>query len=285
MNKFINGKINIQRKVLWIAIIAIIIFIVAVYIGIKFQALKKEVEDIRNQQTQSNASMQGEITSEDLQQYSLDVGVVYCYGDNWAQGSGILWTMSDLEGLYVITNRHVITGDNCHIFIEDPKNVGVSAGRYKLDTDNIKSWNNKTDVAFLKILYQSIESDTPLSSLSSKVSGLAFCSDKMPIGAPVAVVGYPAFAQKIEDGAAHPFQAITQGTISAYDNTVQYSPLLLPDVNYFISAKMDSGNSGGIAFSKDNNKLCILGIPTWISIGNYETQGMIQSMHNVIYIK
>ena len=58
--------------------------------------------------------------------------------------------------------------------------------------------------------------------------------------------------------------------------------------NYYSSGDatnnfQDSGNSGGIALSKYNNKICVLGIPTWISRGTYETQGLIQNIHNVFY--
>lgn len=57
----------------------------------------------------------------------------------------------------------------------------------------------------------------------------------------------------------------------------------MPYPNYFVSAKVDSGNSGGVAFSKDSNGLCVLGIPTWLTIGNFETQGLVQNIHNVFY--
>lgn len=58
----------------------------------------------------------------------------------------------------------------------------------------------------------------------------------------------------------------------------------MPYVNYYTSAKVDAGNSGGIAMMEDDNhKLCILGVPTWISVGEYETEGIIQNIHNIIY--
>ena len=58
----------------------------------------------------------------------------------------------------------------------------------------------------------------------------------------------------------------------------------LPNTDYFVSAKIDSGNSGGIAFSKDRDGLCILGIPTWVSQGNFENAGLIQNMSNIYYV-
>jgi hypothetical protein len=69
----------------------------------------------------------------------------------------------------------------------------------------------------------------------------------------------------------------TNGIISGYAPKInsEYA-------NYFVSAKIDSGNSGGIALSKDKNGLCVLGIPTWLNVGNYDTQGMIQNIHNIM---
>jgi len=56
----------------------------------------------------------------------------------------------------------------------------------------------------------------------------------------------------------------------------------LPYQNYFVSAKIDSGNSGGIAISKTTSgNLCLLGVPTWVSVGNYETQGLVQNINNI----
>ena len=37
-----------------------------------------------------------------------------------------------------------------------------------------------------------------------------------------------------------------------------------------------------VAIAKDGNGLCVLGIPTWLTVGNYETQGLVQNIRNVI---
>jgi hypothetical protein len=52
--------------------------------------------------------------------------------------------------------------------------------------------------------------------------------------------------------------------------------------NFFVSAKIDSGNSGGIALAKDGQGVCTLGLPTWLTVGNYETQGLIQNIMNLL---
>lgn len=52
-------------------------------------------------------------------------------------------------------------------------------------------------------------------------------------------------------------------------------------LNYYTSAKIDSGNSGGLAVSKINGKICIVGIPTWVSQGQYNNLAMIQSWKKI----
>ena len=108
----------------------------------------------------------------------------------------------------------------------------------------------------------------------------------MPLGSPAMVVGYPTSTIKKINTEKWIFfessQTITEGIISALDDSVNgvLSDQLYP--NYFVSSKIDSGNSGGVAFSKNNGKLCLLGIPTWLNIGDYDTQGIIQNIYNII---
>ena len=52
-------------------------------------------------------------------------------------------------------------------------------------------------------------------------------------------------------------------------------------LNFYTSAKIDSGNSGGLAISKINNEICIVGIPTWLSQGEYDNLAMIQSWEKI----
>lgn len=50
---------------------------------------------------------------------------------------------------------------------------------------------------------------------------------------------------------------------------------------YFTTAKIDTGNSGGLAISKENNKVCLVGIPTWASVGEIDSLGIIQPIENI----
>lgn len=153
-------------------------------------------------------------------------------------------------------------------------------------------WNDLTDVALIPI--RSVEQVTndgtdqvSKALLNYKISSVRKCPSEMPVGSPVATVGFPAFGKKdimTEYGNASSSSLIvSNGIVSGYDTTVTKPLGKLPHSNYYVSAKIDSGNSGGIAFSKDKNGLCVLGIPTWLNIGNYEAEGLVQNIENVMY--
>ena len=61
---------------------------------------------------------------------------------------------------------------------------------------------------------------------------------------------------------------VTDGIVSGIEYTA-YGPI------YKTSAKIDKGNSGGLAI--DNNSKCGIGIPTWATSGAFDGLGYIQS--------
>jgi len=216
--------------------------------------------------------------------YLTGVGEVICGN---VSGSGSLWQLN--SDYSVLTNYHVIQGaTSCIFVISDAPSDIKHSGVYKLNLANVSSWNNSTDVAVLQLGSPTDVYFPSASGLNYKISILPKCPTKTEIGSPVVIMGFPAYAQQTLDvegsSSNQTFRAATNGIISAHDTSVGYSKGL-PYPNYFISAKIDSGNSGGVAFSKNKNGLCILGIPTWLSIGKYETQGVIQNIHNVFYTK
>ena len=80
---------------------------------------------------------------------------------------------------------------------------------------------------------------------------MKFCSSVPDIGDEVVILGYPAI------GASSGITA-TDGIISGYDGDY-----------YVTSAKVNSGNSGGIAVDLKND--CNLGIPTLVDAGSLES--------------
>jgi S1-C subfamily serine protease len=236
------------------------------------------------EQDNSTESNNLEITIADLNTYISGVARVGC-----GNSSGTGFFMNLNSGYVVVTNDHVVeSAAGC--FVSSIDLDGFLSGLYQLDLKNQHEWNKHTDVTILgmEIAEDFLDSDwvQPLSSLNYKLTELRTCPVRLPEGSPVVVIGYPAFGMTtVElhgDVSTVSSRQVTQGIISGYDasNKFPYSKLRYDD--YYVSAKIDSGNSGGPALSKDGEGLCLLGMATWLSIGNYETQGVIQNMHNVL---
>ena len=97
------------------------------------------------------------------------------------------------------------------------------------------------------------------------------CPDDMPLGSVVYAMGYPSYARN--------GFVVADGTIIGKVGAPN-----LPYKNYLTSAKIDSGMSGGAAFSKTaDGETCLLGMNTWAAIGNYENAGVIQNWHNLMH--
>jgi hypothetical protein len=71
---------------------------------------------------------------------------------------------------------------------------------------------------------------------------------------------------------------VLNGVISGYDAT---NPDAYDD--YYTTAPVDNGDSGGVALSKYNDSVCLLGIPTWVSIGENQNEGDILDINNIFY--
>lgn len=266
---------------------------------LEMERLKEKIEALKKQQAETTKKQkeilwkkekevrqdEAIITASEITPYLTGVVLIICDG---SEGSGFLYKINN--SFYVITNKHVIQNplfdkirniNYCMVFSEDKSDKYPIGGLYKVYTDQFLEWNKQSDVAVLNLYnwHRKFPHDIrPINKSNYILSYLALCPSKMQLGLPVVVIGYPSFA-KIDKMSS---QVITNGIISAYDQTTIFDKL--PYNNYFVSAKIDSGSSGGIALSKDESGLCILGIPTWISIGDYETQGIIQNIHNVFYI-
>ncbi len=251
----------------------------------EIEALKQKQTEQENKPPQvviKETNKEITISSSDLEPYLTGVQEVTCYGSgsNWSSGSGSLWFLD--QKYLILTNKHVIAFAKCEMDFENTDRKAI--GFYGLDIQQMYSKNSETDSVFVPIkIDTSINPNVvsaSLSTLNYKISSLKKCQSKMPIGSPIVLIGYPIYGRKAVDdsGGWVGYKVTTDGIISGYDDFLSgnYG-------NYFVSAKIDSGNSGGIAFSKDENGLCILGIPTWLTVGNYETQGIVQNIHNILY--
>ena len=256
-------------------------------------------------QAQTSAKQTSDSTSiqaSDIAAYLSGVVQIYCNGDS---GSGFLIKDSRYSPSYsVVTNEHVVANafSNGFCFASIRDQNGKFMGDYIMNTLNSRPWNSLTDVAIMPIEdltdpsflsadnWNLAVSKIPTTQLNYSLGTLKNCPAQMPLDSNLVIIGYPADTELSKSnpvgGGAFSItlqfnRTITNGIISSYDSSSIDSGL--PYSNYFISAKIDSGNSGGIALSKNNGNLCLLGIPTWVNIGNYETQGVVQNMDNVMY--
>jgi hypothetical protein len=247
------------------------------------------------------------ITAADLSPYLSGIVRIACTNsDDEEDGSGSLWNLPKL-GYTVLTNEHVIDDEN-----SGGTNEGVEAGPdstlpnvpnacavefgssnnlplYYIDLGSNYQWNQEADAADLTLLSNpgwynialQLSEDQPVDDLNYSISNLRLCPANIAVGSPVSIVGFPAFGYTTDQYGETPHQIVTTGIISSsfMHDLATDAALVYP--NFFTSAKMDSGDSGGIAFSKDSNGLCVLGIPTWINQGNYESEGVIQNIGNI----
>ena len=239
------------------------------------------------------------ITIDDVAPYLTGVVEVVCKKRDYnnieqlnSTGSGSLIKLSS-DSYAVITNNHVISGnDQC--FVLAPNSTWGVSGIYELDLDNIKNWNNIADEAVIPIIASSVNRlntwdpfifNADINQLNYNIWNLKSCVNDISKASPVMIIGYPAFSTITgADNVAGALknQIIADGIISGYETSSINDGL--PYSNYYISAKIDSGDSGGIALSKDKNGLCLLGIPTWITVtGNYANAGLVQNINNIIW--
>lgn len=243
---------------------------------------KQEILEQNIQKEQKTQPQNISISAAELEPYILGTVQVICYP---TLGSGSLWRLPNFGGFVVLTNQHVIEEYNKCVVTFDDGN-GATKGSYNINVAETQRWNDFADVAVLKL---SFKTGVSIGELNYKISELKKCPAKMAIGSPVVAIGYPAYGIKYVDLYNQGFKQyvsyriISDGIISGYDASVEKPQGNLPSQNYFVSARIDSGNSGGIALSKNENGLCVLGIPTWLTIGNYETQGIVQNIYNVMY--
>lgn len=215
--------------------------------------------------------------SDDFNSYLTAVGEVQCNqgGQPDDTGSGSVWQFAGSSQTYVLTNYHVIQNDDSCTFLINSTPQDSTGGYYDLDISSPMEWNTSTDAAAIPItnIDDSSPSSTPVDQLNYSISSLPLCPIEMPQGAPVEVLGFPASTQN-----SGPTLTNLPGVISGYDESN-------PDAyyDYYVTAQVDNGDSGGVVLSKYNNAVCLLGIPTWVSIGEHQVAGDIQDINNIFY--
>lgn len=250
----------------------------------KQQQLEQTIKATQNPATPASQ----DITSADIKPYLNTIGVIDCFdpNNNEQWGTGVLLTNGKL-----MTNYHVIDGMKSCGFVNDkflnPKYT-ITAHNYRsfayvLDLSNIQRPDNNIDFAIVPFNrnpstiaqeYYGAPTDEYLevNQLNYRVGSMLKCSDKVSIGTSVAILGYPASSFSLSTA---PPESVTTGIISGYDSSYKSN-------TYVVSAKVDHGNSGGLALGKENGKVCLLGIPTWVVTGIVESAGVVQNINNLL---
>lgn len=171
-----------------------------------------------------------------------------------AKGSGYIISSGGL-GDKVLTNRHVVLDDSLNGSEYTPAWCGIKVygtGEMKVYAqDNpFSAPSSGVDWASIKLTKGVLGNENPFKNLPT----LNFCR-QADIGDKVVILGYPSI------GTAGGITA-TEGILSGIEN--EY---------YITSAKIDHGNSGGVALLIKGN--CYLGIPSAANVGTVESLGRI----------
>jgi len=248
----------------------------------ELDSLKQEIEALKNQKpqviVQSPAKAPNLMTI--IQEWKPRVAYIECqwaYSDTGrvyrvASGSGFLWRGVQIGRGTVETNLHVILDDNgyspteCVIKFSGESDIHV----YKTDrpwtAPDRKDWGPFShDVRGYdsgSIMFAN-PSNSVMAILNSSFNSCKTLNQKAAIGESVVILGYPGIGGNNDITA-------TEGIISSYDGDY-----------YITSAKIEHGNSGGIAILiKDN---CFLGIPSYAEAGEIESMGRILDGSKVIF--
>jgi len=188
---------------------------------------------------------------------ALEQSVVDVICDNGEGGSGTIFTTDGV----VLTNNHVIeNAKSCEITIPDPATGGIAA-IYEAAPIIVPKLSKEYDVATLKIdgAYTDSRGKTwgtyPTTFIPFTLP--SSCNPDAPskLGDSIRIYGYP-----VTSGGYN--LTITDGIISSFQD----------NGDILTSAKIDSGNSGGLAVDQNG---CWLGIPSAVLSGNYQNLGVI----------
>lgn len=239
----------------------------------KVKELQKKIDELKESITQKQSSPT--ISASEIAPYLQSAALIYCYdflGNEW-HGTGTFVNFTD--GWAVVSNNHVLESGNCVAMERGINDTSVQS--FNLSRD-LKVWNQNTDLAVAYITGANAAfPNSSTSSIYSSASFLRDCGMQLPLGTSVAVIGYPASAI---DGV--PTRILTTGVIAGYNFGTRNG---LPYLNYYLSAKADSGNSGGIVIAKDDYGLCQAGITTWVQSGNLDRMTIAQNIWNIRYVK
>ncbi len=197
-----------------------------------------------------------------IKEWNSNVALIVCSYTSTGDigfGSGFLTKFSD-GSVVVVTNKHVITdaygysADKCAVQIPGDGNnyYTVSGSEFKVSSLGY-DWGSIPITNGSAYLNNSANKNLPA------------CQQAADTGDNVVILGYPSYAGSFTNPTA------TQGIISGYGEPY-----------YTTSAKIEQGNSGGVAIQPERD--CYLGIPSAVKLGTYENLGRILNANKVFQL-
>lgn len=201
-----------------------------------------------------------------VKEWSPSVALLVCTFNSTGDigfGSGYLTVLGN--SIVVLTNKHVVSdtrgyaADSCSVQI--PGDGGNYYTIYPGQTEETTLFKASTvyDWGYLIVTNGSAY----FNNVAGK--GLPVCQNTLETGDNILILGYPSYAGNFTNPTA------TQGIISGYDNSY-----------YTTSAKIEKGNSGGVAIQPERN--CYAGIPSAVRFGTYENLGRILNANTVFQL-
>lgn len=188
----------------------------------------------------------------------------------YSSGSGSIWFNGG--NYWLLTNEHVLEGtDDCYIFVTKDWIEAVEDSDKAFSENNILLYyinpadrfyldEEGYDLAFAKI--EEIEQPLYLMKDIAMSPDKENCSETYPIGTKIKIFGYPTIGSDT-------VITLTEGIISSFEKVGNA-------YYYLTSAKIEEGNSGGLALVDINdNTSCTVGIPTFVQSGSIESLGRI----------
>lgn len=184
--------------------------------------------------------------------------------DNIIRWSSFLYYLESAKQGVFFTNKHIVQQNKlCWLFNDDGEIL-----HYFLPRKGY-IYNTKTDFISYK-LPKEIEKE--LFFERNFLKDLYFCWD-VNVGDKVWTIWYPSYWV---DGSNYAYRITTTGIVAWLRNNEKFT---YP--NYFVTNRIDSWNSWGLALMENSGEFCILWLPTWLQYGNYDNIGVVQNIHNV----
>lgn len=224
------------------------------------------------------AALAGVVESVYFPRYSLEevypaVVNIYCKSSNEEMsmqgGSGVLFSS---EGV-MLTNAHIFPQDDEYYYLDEedgcvvilPNEQGESGEMYWAQPYVFIGPSEEYDLAILKIYaaYKNEEGEI-LGTITQPFPEYACENYDVKLGDEVRILGYPQINEDFE----YENLVVTEGIVSS-----------ISEDYIFTSAQVEKGSSGGMAIDEHG---CMIGVPSGVMSGEYQTLGMIIPMQRVI---